>query len=133
MALKIFSRSFILDIRLSSEYVVSGNYAKAIFSERKLFETFRENNTSMKNRVRCSSVISQRLNLETGVSRRQSTPNFPKYEHFLPPDTHTYVCVLGGKKRSFFKRFGLISFLLKTSVSRFAHLPYYRRVLDFEF
>ena len=24
------------------------------------------------------------------VSRKQSTPNFPKYEHFLPPDTHTY-------------------------------------------
>ena len=21
-------------------------------------------------------------------SRKQSTPNFPKYEHFLPPDTH---------------------------------------------
>ena len=26
-----------------------------------------------------------------GVSRKQSTPNFPKNEHFLPPDTHTYV------------------------------------------
>ena len=47
MALKIFSRSSILDIWLSSEYVFSGNYTKAIFSERKLFETFWENNTSM--------------------------------------------------------------------------------------
>ena len=26
-----------------------------------------------------------------GVSRKQSTPNFPKKEHFLPPDTPTYV------------------------------------------
>ena len=24
--------------------------------------------------------------------------NFPQRYHFLPPDTHTYVCVLGGKK-----------------------------------
>ena len=31
-----------------------------------------------------------------GVSRKQSTPNFPKNEHFLPLDTHTYVS--GGKK-----------------------------------
>ena len=28
------------------------------------------------------------MNLKTGVSRKQSTPNFPKKEHFLPPDTH---------------------------------------------
>ena len=26
-----------------------------------------------------------------GVSREQSTSNCPKNEHFLPPDTHTYV------------------------------------------
>ena len=31
---------------------------------------------------------------------RASTPNFPKNEHFLPPDTHTYVCVIGRKKCS---------------------------------
>ena len=28
--------------------------------------------------------------------RKQSTTNFPKSKHFLPPDTHTYVCVSGG-------------------------------------
>ena len=27
--------------------------------------------------------------LKTGVSRKQSTPNFPKIEDFLPPDTRT--------------------------------------------
>ena len=25
-----------------------------------------------------------------GVSRKQSTPNFPKNKHFLPPDTHIF-------------------------------------------
>ena len=25
------------------------------------------------------------------VFQENSTPNFPKHEHFLPPDTHTYV------------------------------------------
>ena len=31
------------------------------------------------------------MNLKTGVSRKRSRPNFPKNQHFLPPDTHTYV------------------------------------------
>ena len=30
----------------------------------------------------------RRPNLETSVSRKQSTPNFPKNDHFLPPDMH---------------------------------------------
>ena len=37
-------------------------------------------------------------NLKTGVSRKQSTPKFPKNKHFLPPEMHTHVCVSGGKK-----------------------------------
>ena len=41
-----------------------------------------------------SSVIIKRANLKTGVSRKQSTPSFPKNEHFLPPDTQTYLCTL---------------------------------------
>ena len=57
---------------------------------------------------RKSSVIRQRANLKTGVSRKQSTPNFPKNEHFLPPDTHTYVCVSGGKKCLFLEKFGVL-------------------------
>ena len=36
----------------------------------------------------------ERKNLKTGVSRKQSTPNFPKNEPFLPADTHTYVALL---------------------------------------
>ena len=36
-----------------------------------------------------------------------------------------YVCVPGGKKRSFFGKFGVLCFL-ETPVLRFALLPYYR-------
>ena len=50
-------------------------------------------------------------------------PNFPKNEHFLPPDMHTYVCVClsGDKKGSFFGKFGMLCFL-ETPVSRFVPL-----------
>ena len=53
-------------------------------------------------------------------------PKFTKKEHFLPPDTQTYVCVTGGKKCSFIKKFDVLCFL-KTSVLRFVLLPYYQR------
>ena len=46
------------------------------------------------------------------VTRKQSTPNFPKNEHFLPPDTDTYVCVSGVKKCLFSEKFGVLAFLL---------------------
>ena len=34
-------------------------------------------------------------NFKTGISRKQSAPNFPKDKYFLPPDTHTYLCESG--------------------------------------
>ena len=49
-------------------------------------------------------------------------------KHFLPPDTHTYVYVSGGKKYLFFGNFG-VPCLLETPALRFALLPYYRRVV----
>ena len=58
-----------------------------------------------------------------GFSRKQNTLDFPKNEHFLPPDTHKCVC---GKTYSFFGKFSVLSFL-ETPVLRFALLPYYRR------
>ena len=61
------------------------------------------------------------------VTRKQNTPNFPKNEHFLPPDTHMYVCVSVGKKCSFFGKFGILCFLV-TSVLKFAFLAYYGRI-----
>ena len=57
--------------------------------------------------------------------RKQSTPNFPKNEHFLPPDTHTYV--RKGKKCLFFGKFGVLCFL-ETPVLSFALFLYYRRI-----
>ena len=45
-----------------------------------------------------------------GVSRKQGTPIFAKNKYFLPPDTHTYVYVSGGKKCSFFVKFGAFCF-----------------------
>ena len=44
------------------------------------------------------SIVFPYLVISKRVSRKQSTPNFLKNEHFLPPDTHTYVCVSVGKK-----------------------------------
>ena len=35
------------------------------------------------------------ISLNTSASRKQSSPNFPTNEHFLPPDTHTYVFRFG--------------------------------------
>ena len=67
-------------------------------------------------------------NLKTDVSRKQSKPKFPKNKHFLPPDTHTYVCVSGGKKCLFFGNFGVLCFL-ETPVLRFALLPYSRQII----
>ena len=51
-------------------------------------------------------------------------PLFPKLSSFLTIDHH--LCVSGGKKCSFFGKFGVLSFL-ETPVLRFALLPYYRR------
>ena len=40
-----------------------------------------------------------------GVIHLVRTQNFPKNQHFLPPDMHTYVCVSWGKKCWFFGKF----------------------------
>ena len=60
-----------------------------------------------------------------GTIHLVSTENFPKNQHFLPSDTHTYVCISGGKKCLFFGNFGVLCFL-ETPVLRFALLSYYR-------
>ena len=73
-----------------------------------------------------SSVVRQKGKSQKGVSRKQSTPKFPKNKHFLPSDTYEYLCVPGGKKCLFFGNFGVFCFL-ETLVLGFALLPYYRR------
>ena len=70
-----------------------------------------------------SMVITQKMNFRKGVTRKQSTPNFTKNEHILPPHTHTSVCISGDKKWLLFGKFGVFCFLV-TPVLRFALLPY---------
>ena len=65
------------------------------------------------------------------AKRKQSTPNFPKNEYFLPSVTHTYMCVSGGKKCSLIGKLGVLFFLL-TSVLRFVLLPYYWWIFNME-
>ena len=71
---------------------------------------------------RINVILTLIHNVETTLIRRwnvgwESKPNFLKNEHFLAPDTHTYVCALGSKKCSFFGKLGLLCFLV-TSVLR---------------
>ena len=64
----------------------------------------------------------QRLMAEFSNSFSHSSAIW-KNKHFLPPDTYTYMCVLGGKKYLFFVKFGVLCFLV-TFVLRFALLLY---------
>ena len=61
-----------------------------------------------------SSVIWQRGESQNGC-----------YKHFLPPDTRTCVCISGGKKCSFFEKFGVLLFSRNTHFvfRTFALLP----------
>ena len=58
-------------------------------------------------------------NLITGITRKQSPPNFPRNEPSLPPDMHTCVCISRGKKCLFFGKFGMLCFLV-TPALKFA-------------
>ena len=44
-----------------------------------------------------SSVIRQKGEFQNEGNKTKHS-NFPKNEHFLPPDKHMYVCVSGDKK-----------------------------------
>ena len=43
-----------------------------------------------------SSVIRQKRESQNECFKKIKHVKFPKNEHFLPPDTHMYVCVSGG-------------------------------------
>ena len=51
------------------------------------------------------------MNLQTEVTRKQSTPSLQKNKHFLPPVRKGYVCVSGGKKCPFFGNLAWFTFL----------------------
>ena len=69
-----------------------------------------------------SSVIGHNGESQNGGNKKTKHTKFSENEHFLPPDTHK-----GGKKSSFFGKFGVLYFLL-TSVLRFTIMPYYRQI-----
>ena len=53
------------------------------------------------------------------VFQENKAAKFSEKRTFLTPDTHTVVCVSGGKECSFFGKFGELGFL-ETPVLRFA-------------
>ena len=76
-----------------------------------------------------SSVIKGKKS-QNGGNKKTKLANFPKNEHFLPPDTRAYVCVSGSKKCSFFQKMcrALFSYYLRLEIRLFALLPTnYRR------
>ena len=72
----------------------------------------------------------KKANLKTGVKRKQSMSNFPKNNYFLPPDTHTYVCVSESEKCSFFRKCGVLCFLA-TPILRFVLLLSCRQITTY--
>ena len=65
-----------------------------------------------------SLVMGEKDESQSGGNKKAKHAKYSKNEHFLPPDAHTYVCVSGGKKYLFFKKFGLLYFLV-TAALRF--------------
>ena len=53
------------------------------------------------------SVIRQKRESQNGCFKKAKHAKISdRKTHFLPPDTHAYVCVSGGKKCLFFGNFG---------------------------
>ena len=72
-------------------------------------------------------------NFKTAVSRKLSTPIFPKNEHFLTSDgtcTCAYQGGGGGKKLTLFGKIGLLSFL-EHPFGDSPFFPYYQRYVQF--
>ena len=71
------------------------------------------------------SVLKQKGESLNGCFKKAKHAKISEKQTFLTPDTHTSVCVSGGKKCLFFGNFGVLCFL-ETPVLRFALLPYSR-------
>ena len=73
-----------------------------------------------------SSVIRQKGESKNGCFKKIKRAKFSEKRTFLTP-WYAHVCVSGGKKCSYFGKFGVLCFL-ETPVFRFALLLYYRWV-----
>ena len=66
-----------------------------------------------------SSAIRQKIEYQNGCYKKTKHAKFSEEQACLtPPDTHTHVCVLGGKKCSFFRKFGVFCCSCKTRFCR---------------
>ena len=78
-----------------------------------------------------SSVTRKKGQSQNGCYKKTKHAKFSEKQTFLTPwyahvDTHTFVCVSGGKKCLFFRKFSGLCFVV-TPVLRFPLLPYPRR------
>ena len=101
----------LLDIEVIVSNNPKGRISKRVFQENKARQIFRKTNISY-------PLI---RTLRTGVSIKESTPNFPKSKHFLR------ACAYQGVRNVRFREIWSKICFLETPVSRFALLPYYRR------
>ena len=74
-----------------------------------------------------SSVIRQKGESQNGCFKKTKHAKFSEKRLFLTP-WYPHVCVSGGKKCSFFGKFGLLCFL-ETPILRFTLFAYYRRFI----
>ena len=71
-----------------------------------------------------SSVIRQKDEPQNGCLKERKHAKFPQKEYFLPPDTHTFMLVSGGMKRSLRKIWrALFSWNTRVEICPFALLP----------
>ena len=81
-------------------------------------------------KIDMKNILSQNVCSELSLVIRQRGESqngcFKKTKHVKFSEKRTFLCVSGGKKCSFFAKFGVLCFL-ETPVLRFALLPYYRR------
>ena len=63
------------------------------------------------------------------LQENKSMPNFVKNKYFLPRDTHRCVCVSRGEKYFFFRKLGVLCFLV-TPALIVALFPYYRQIIN---
>ena len=82
--MKFWSAASVVDENVGNK--AKGQISKRVFHEGKARQNFRKTNVS----------YPLRADPKTRVSRRQSTPNFPKNKHFLPPK--------GGSQNGCFKK-----------------------------
>ena len=81
-----------------------------------------------------SSAIRQKSKSQNGCFNKKTRQIFRKSNTSYPlirTRTCAYVCMSGGKKCSFFGKFGVLCFL-ETTVLRFTLLPYYRQTKGFK-